>query len=120
MLVDSGTIGYSYEKPNKTDYKRRENGTFGSGNVANPNGRPKGKTLKEWAREKLMGMTDEEREEFIKTLPKETLWRMAEGNPAQDLTSAGEKIEFKPIYDGISRYNGNEKNIQLEKKDKGS
>lgn len=50
----------------------------------NPNGRPRGKTLKEWAREKLMNMSDEQKEEFVKTLPKDILWRMAEGNPSTE------------------------------------
>ena len=84
----------------------------------NPNGRPKGKTLKEWARAKLMNMTDEQKEEFIKTLPKDILWRMAEGNPAQDLTSGGEKIVQIPIYAGksIQGHDSYETDIPTEQK----
>ena len=55
------------------------------GQSGNPKGRPKGKTLKEYVREYLACMTDEEREEFMNGLPKELIWKMAEGNPKQDL-----------------------------------
>lgn len=61
----------------------------------NPKGRPKGKTLKEYAREFLSMLNDEEKYEFLKSCGADIVWRMAEGNPAQatDITSGG-----KPIY----------------------
>ncbi len=49
-----------------------------SGNIL---GRPKGKTMKEWAKEYLERMTDEERDEFMEGIPKEVIWKMSEGNP---------------------------------------
>jgi hypothetical protein len=55
-----------------------------SGNIL---GRPKGKTMKEWAREYMERMTDEERDEFMEGIPKEVIWKMAEGNPKQDVDS---------------------------------
>jgi hypothetical protein len=59
-----------------------------SGNIL---GRPKGKTMKEWAKEYLSRMTDEERDEFMQGMPKERIWAMAEGNPdtKSDITSGG-------------------------------
>ena len=64
------------------------------GEVANPAGRPVGKTMKEFAREFLLKMDDEEKVKWLKSLGKDIVWRMAEGNPKQDtdITSGGEKI----------------------------
>ena len=71
------------QEPIKTEIKRNEDGTFADGTAPGP-GRPVGKTLKEWMREKLLGMTEEQRELFLKDIPKDLQWRMAEGNPKQD------------------------------------
>ena len=57
-------------------------------------GRPKGESLKEWVRRQLLNMDDKERKAFLKTIPPEMQWRMAEGNPhnTDDVTSGGEKL----------------------------
>lgn len=69
------------------------------GQSGNPAGRPKGKTMKEYARELLECQTEEERQDFLHGLPKEIIWKMAEGNPESktDITSKGEKIEMTGI-----------------------
>lgn len=88
------------EKPFKTGIIRNEKGQIvpGSGPI-NPAGRPKGQTMKEFAREFLMSMTPEEKREWLKGLSPEIVWRMSEGNPhnTQDVTSNGEKIQAQPI-----------------------
>lgn len=86
-------------EPNKSDIKRDVGGKIvaGSGPL-NPAGRPKGKTLKEFAREYLMNLPDEEKMAYLKTLPQEIVWKMAEGNPhstqetVADITSGGLRL----------------------------
>lgn len=68
------------------------------GQSGNPAGRTKGKTMKEYARELLECQTEEERQEFLHGLPKEIIWRMAEGQPAQqtDISSGGKPLYLPP------------------------
>ena len=63
----------------------------------NPGGRPKGKSMKEYAREYLSKMTDEERDEWFEGLSKEVIWKMGEGNPETktDITSGGQSLVVK-------------------------
>jgi hypothetical protein len=51
------------------------------GQSGNLNGRPKGKSLKEYTREYLATMTDDDRQEFLTGLNKIDIWKQAEGNP---------------------------------------
>ena len=64
----------------------------------NPGGRPKGQSLKEWARNKFLTMTEEEREDFLNGIDKKSIWAMGEGNPdtKSDITSNGETIVLTP------------------------
>lgn len=64
------------------------------GQSGNPAGRKPGKSLKEFARQYLESLSEEDKIEFIKHIPMDTIWKMAEGNPKQDtdITSAGKPI----------------------------
>ena len=81
------------------------------GQTGNPNGRPKGKTLKEFARLYLETLPDDEKVDYLSSLPTEIVWKMAEGNPANatDLTSKGEAISFNVV-----KYGDNQPTVPTE------
>ena len=54
---------------------------FKKGQSGNPKGRTPGKTLKEYGREMLAAMSDEERQEFLQGIDKIKVWEMVEGKP---------------------------------------
>lgn len=86
------------EKQDKKQYDWLAGYRWHKGQSGNPKGRPKGKTLKTFAREYLEALPDEEKVKYLATLPAEIVWKMAEGNPAQDMTSGGEPIVGVQVY----------------------
>lgn len=75
-------------EPIKSEDIRNPDGTFKVGNPGSP-GRPKGKTLKEFAREYLMSLPEDQKLDYLSKLPKDIVWKMAEGNPKQDTELTG-------------------------------
>lgn len=68
---------------------------FKPGQSGNPGGKPKGAvSMKTWAKNYLATLPPEERIKFLNSLPKELVWRMAEGNPDNktDITSDGKQL----------------------------
>ena len=87
------------------------------GQSGNPAGRPKGKTMKEYARELLECQTEEERQEFLHGLPKEVIWKMAEGNPHSTEDKKVEVTLPTPILDALRNHNSNKKDSEVKKED---
>lgn len=83
------------QKQHKKQYDWLKGYQFQPGQSGNPGGRAKGsKSLKTFAKEYLENLPPEEKLEFLAALPEELVFRMAEGNPANntDITSQGKPI----------------------------
>lgn len=96
------------ENVEKNKPLRDEKGRLLPGQTANPNGRPKGKSLKEFAREWYMSMTDEEKKAYVEKVEERIpgfAWRMAEGNPHQT-SDAKHEVELPQSLIELLKQNG--------------
>lgn len=79
---------------------------FKKGQSGNPGGRPKGTvSLKRYAQDYLTSLSDEDKLEYMQGLPKDIIWKMAEGNPETktDITSKGEAINLTVVNYGDNK-----------------
>ncbi len=73
------------------DYSELKPFQYKKGQSGNPSGRPIGAvSMKTYVKNKLLSMTDEEREEFLQGIDKKTVWEMAEDKAGQGVTIDGE------------------------------
>lgn len=88
----------------QTDRRKTMPHLWKPGQSGNPAGRPKGKTMKEYAREWFLQLSDEDKQAYILALEEKRpgfAWVMSEGNPTEDRT-----ITVKvptPILGGLSQ-----------------
>ena len=94
MDVENQESQENGDKPLKNGDKRDDKGRFVEGYAGGP-GRPKGSGagLKDYDRQKFIAMSDEQKEKFLKLVSPELRYRMAEGNPQNDLTSGGGPLQ---------------------------
>lgn len=78
------------KQPNNSRVEHLKPFQWKKGQSGNIMGRPKSKTMKEYVREYLERLTDEERDEWLEGIDKDKIWEMAEGKPKQDLDLKGE------------------------------
>src|ERR1700740_1599123 len=79
----------------------RPSSWYKKGQSGNPGGRPKGSiSMKQYVKNKLASMTEEEREEYLEGVDKRIIWEMAEGKAQNDITSGGEPITLKIVQYG--------------------
>ena len=79
------------EEPSNKAPKQLQPFLYKKGMSGNPKGRPIGSvSMKTYVKNKLLSMTDDEREEFLEGLDKKTIWEMAEDKAGQGVNVTGE------------------------------
>lgn len=100
------------DKQDKKQYDWLKEYQWQKGQSGNPQGRPKGKTMKEFAREFLLSMSEEGRIEFLKSVDSNRVWEMAEGKPHQT-GDFGIELRPKPLLD-VLHNDSNQENSETK------
>lgn len=89
------------EQPKKSRASHLMAFQYKKGQSGNPGGRPIGSvSMKTYVKNKLLSMSDEEREEFLEGLDKKTIWEMAEDKPKQGM-DASVKLTISDVLDTL-------------------
>ena len=114
-MADNQSTKQTKKKRNPADHLKSYQ--WKKGQTGNAKGRPKGKTLKTFAREYLMSLSDDEKIEYLKTLPGDIVWRMAEGNP-ETSPAVQLKVELpEPLLKNVRDHNSDRKAIEAHEED---
>lgn len=109
-MEDSSNTIKTEESQEVNPIKRDDKGRWVKGNPPGP-GRPKGITMKEYAREYLAKLSDKEKDEWLDGLSKEIVWKMAEGNP-HNTNELEVGIKPSPLLDAIRNNNSSSQDKQ--------
>ncbi len=100
------------DKQHKKQYSWLKEYQWKPGQSGNLKGRPKGRTLKEWAKLFLQELPDEQKLEFLKEIAPDTVWQMAEGRP-KDTTDLNieARLEVDNLAKKVKELLGRDKNL---------
>jgi len=83
------------------------------GQSGNPAGRPKTKTLKEFARDFLASMTDEQRVGYLMSVDPKIVWEMAQGKAKQDVEMKAQ-VTISDVLDELDGHQTERQDVEAQ------